>query len=84
MFFVCIEITYRLYHIDVIRMSDGLIADSNIPSKNRHAASEAYELQAAVHATTVPHRQTMVPRYFANGNRCIMNACGISKIKNAR
>lgn len=67
-------ITHLLYHMDVIRMSDGLIADSNMPSKNLQAASEAYELHAAVQATTVPQRHTMVPRYFATGNLCIMKA----------
>jgi hypothetical protein len=59
------------YHIDVIKISEGLIHDSNMPSKNLVATRDAYELQAEVHATTAPQQQTIVPRYLAVGNRCL-------------
>jgi hypothetical protein len=59
------------YHMEVIKISEGLIHDSNIPSKNLVATRDAYELQAEVHATTAPQQQTIVPRYLAVGNRCL-------------
>jgi hypothetical protein len=37
--------------MDVTRMRDGLIADSNAPRRKRQTAREAYESQAAVQAT---------------------------------
>jgi phospholipase C len=57
--------------MDVIKISEGLMQDSNMPSRNLVATREAYELQADVHATTAPQQQTIVPRYFAVGNRCL-------------
>jgi hypothetical protein len=59
------------YHIDVIKIKDGEIQDSNMPSMNLVATKDAYELQAEVQATTAPQQQTIVPRYFAVGNRCL-------------
>ena len=59
------------YHIEVIKISEGLIHDSNMPSKNLVATRDAYELQAEVQATTAPQQQTIVPRYLAVGNRCL-------------
>ena len=58
------------HHMDVIKINDGLMHDSNIPNKNLVATKDPYELQADVQATTVPQQQTMVPRYFAVGKRC--------------
>jgi hypothetical protein len=55
----------------VIKISEGLIHDSNMPSKNLVATRDAYELQAEVQATTAPQQQTIVPRYLAVGNRCL-------------
>jgi hypothetical protein len=59
------------YHIDVIKINEGEMQDSNMPSRNLVATKDAYELQAEVQATTAPQQQTMVPRYFAVGNRCL-------------
>ena len=59
------------YHIEVIKISEGLMQDSNMPSRNLVATKDAYELQADVQATTAPQQQTIVPRYFAVGNRCL-------------
>lgn len=56
--------------MDVIKINDGLMHDSNIPNKNLVATKDPYELHADVQATTVPQQQTMVPRYFAVGKRC--------------
>jgi hypothetical protein len=59
------------HHIDVIKINEGEMQDSNMPSRNLVATKDAYELQAEVQATTAPQQQTIVPRYFAVGNRCL-------------
>jgi len=56
--------------MDVIKINEGLMQDSNMPSKNLVATKDPYELQADVQATTVPQQQTIVPRYLAVGKRC--------------
>jgi len=58
--------------MDVIKINDGLMQDSNMPSKNLVATRDPYELHADVQATTVPQQQTIVPRYLAVGKRCII------------
>lgn len=69
--------------MDVIKINEGLMQLSNMPSRNLVATRDAYELQADVHATTAPQQQTMVPRYLAVGKRCRQYACGISKARKA-
>jgi len=65
--------------MDVIKINEGLMQDSNMPSKNLVATKDAYELQAEVQATTAPQQQTIVPRYLAVGNRCLSREKSVLK-----
>jgi hypothetical protein len=69
------------YHIEVIKISEGLMHDSNMPSKNLVATKDAYELQAEVQATTAPQQQTIVPRYLAVGKRCLWREASVKSFR---